>query len=130
MTNEQEYFRVRAYIDEEALRRNIRTVRQKIGPDVLMLGTVKANAYGHGVERVARILEAEGADYLSTAIIEEAVDLRKMGIRLPILVLGYTDPDQYELALEHRIHLTILVSSKRRSFRKKPPQAEKPDWFI
>ncbi len=119
MTNEQEYFRVRAYIDEEALRRNIRTVRQKIGPDVLMLGTVKANAYGHGVERVARILEAEGADYLSTAIIEEAVDLRKMGIRLPILVLGYTDPDQYELALEHRIHLTIFSEQQAQILSKK-----------
>ena len=108
MTNEQEYFRVRAYIDEEALRRNIRTVRQKIGPKVLMLGTVKANAYGHGAERVARILQEEGADYLSTAIIEEAVQLRKAGIELPILVLGYTDPSQYELALEHGIHLTIF----------------------
>ena len=84
MTNEQEYFRVRAYIDEEALRRNIRTVRQKIGPKVLMLGTVKANAYGHGAERVARILQEEGADYLSTAIIEEAVQLRKSPLVLSL----------------------------------------------
>lgn len=108
MAKEKEYFRVRAYIDEEALRRNIRTVRQKIGPDVLMLGTVKANAYGHGAERVARILQEEGADYLSTAILEEAVSLREAGAELPILVLGYTDPSQYDLALEHRIHLTIF----------------------
>jgi len=108
MIENQEYFRVRAYINEEALRHNIRVVRQKIGPDVLLLGTVKANGYGHGALTVARILEEEGADYLSTAIIEEAVILRRAGIKLPILVLGYTDPSQYGLALEYQIHLTIF----------------------
>ncbi len=108
MIENQEYFRVRAYINEEALRHNIQVARQKIGPDVLLLGTVKANGYGHGALTVARILEEEGADYLSTAIIEEAVILRRAGIKLPILVLGYTDPSQYGLALEHQIHLTIF----------------------
>ena len=107
MLNNQEYFRVRAYIDENALRHNIREVRRKIGPDVLMLGTVKANAYGHGALQTARILLEEGADYLSTAIIEEAADLRKAGIMAPILVLGYTDPSQYEIALQQGIHVTI-----------------------
>lgn len=103
------YFRVRAYIDESALRHNIRTVRDKIGNDVWMLGTVKADAYGHGAPYVASILEEEGAEYLSTAIMEEAVALRQCGVRLPILVLGYTDPDQYDLALEHQIHVTIFT---------------------
>ena len=70
MTKEKEYFRVRAYIDEEALRHNIRTVRQKIGPDVLLLGTVKANAYGHGAVQVARAALAEGAHACAVAIPE------------------------------------------------------------
>ena len=112
---EAKYFRVRAYIDEEALRHNIRTVRQKIGPDVLMLGTVKADGYGHGAEYVAKILEEEGADYISTAIIEEAVALRKMGVRLPILVLGYTDPSQYDLAIEYGIHVTIFTQEQAKA---------------
>ena len=108
MLEEQEYFRVRAYINEDALRHNIREVRRKIGPDVLMLGTVKADAYGHGALETARILLEEGADYLSTAIIEEAVALRSAGIQAPILVLGYTDPSQYDLALQQGIHVTIF----------------------
>ncbi len=112
MIANQEYFRVRAYIDEDALRHNIRMARQKIGPNVLLLGTVKANGYGHGALTVAKILEEEGADYLSTAIIEEAVALRQAGIDLPILVLGYTDPSQYALALKHQIHLTIFSESQ------------------
>ncbi len=118
MIENQEYFRVRAYIDEDALRHNIRVARQKIGPDVLLLGTVKANAYGHGALRTAQILMEEGADYLSTAIIDEAVALRKAGVQLPILVLGYTDPSQYEMALEHQIHLTIFSESQAKALSK------------
>ncbi len=118
MIANQEYFRVRAYIDEEALRHNIRTARQKIGADVLLLGTVKANGYGHGALTVAKILAEEGADYLSTAIIEEAVALRKAGIQLPILVLGYTDPSQYAQALRHQIHLTIFSESQAQALSK------------
>ncbi len=118
MIENQEYFRVRAYIDEDALRHNIRVARQKIGPDVLLLGTVKANAYGHGALRTAQILTEEGADYLSTAIIDEAVALRKAGVQLPILVLGYTDPSQYEMALENQIHLTIFSESQARALSK------------
>ena len=119
MIDQQEYFRVRAYIDEEALRHNIRVARQKIGPEVLLLGTVKANGYGHGALRTAQILQEEGADYISTAIIEEAVRLRQAGITLPILVLGYTDPSQYELALQNRIHLTIFSEAQAQSLSEK-----------
>ena len=110
-----EYFRVRAYIDEKALRHNIRIVREKIGPQVLLAGVVKADAYGHGVQYVAPILEQEGADYFAVATIEEAVELRELGITHPILILGYTDPAQYTEALEHQIHITIYEEWQART---------------
>ncbi len=125
MLDDQEYFRVRAYIDEDALRHNIREVRRKIGPDVMLLGTVKANGYGHGALQTARILLEEGADYLSTAIIEEAVELRNAGIQAPILVLGYTDPSQYELALQQGIHVTIFSEEQAQILSKKAAAGEK-----
>ena len=125
MLDDQENFRVRAYIDEDALRHNIREVRRKIGPDVMLLGTVKANGYGHGALQTARILLEEGADYLSTAIIEEAVELRNAGIRAPILVLGYTDPSQYELALQQGIHVTIFSEEQAQILSKKAAAGEK-----
>lgn len=109
---EDEYFRVRAYIKEEALRHNIRVARDKIGPEVLLAGVVKADAYGHGAKEVARILEEEGADYLAVAIIEEGIKLRRQGIRLPILVLGYTDPSEYPAAIENQIHVTIYTKEQ------------------
>lgn len=101
------YFRVRAYIDEKALRHNIKVVKEKIGPQVLMAGVVKADAYGHGICNIAPILEEEGVNYFAVATLEEALELRELGTKLPVLILGYTDPDQYSAALQNQIHITI-----------------------
>jgi alanine racemase len=57
-----------------------------IAPSIIAV--VKANAYGHGARRVAAALETAGAKMLAVADIEEGVDLRKAGIRAPILVFG------------------------------------------
>jgi alanine racemase len=57
-----------------------------IAPSIIAV--VKANAYGHGARRVAAALEAAGARMLAVADIEEGVDLRKAGIKVPILVFG------------------------------------------
>lgn len=57
-----------------------------IAPSIIAV--VKANAYGHGARRVAAALEMAGANMLAVADIEEGVDLRKAGIRVPILVFG------------------------------------------
>ncbi len=53
-----------------------------------IIAVVKANAYGHGARRVAATLEAAGANMLAVADIEEGVDLRKAGIKAPILIFG------------------------------------------
>src|SRR5688572_29704332 len=53
-----------------------------------VVGVVKANAYGHGAERVALALEQAGATMLACADIEEAIVLRRAGVTLPILVFG------------------------------------------
>jgi alanine racemase len=68
---------------------------------------VKANAYGHGAAAVARRLEELGADYLLVACLSEALELREAGITAPILILGYTDPADTLLLLEHGITQTV-----------------------
>ena len=78
------------------LEHNYRDLRA-CAPDSRFLGTVKANAYGHGAVPVARRLVELGTDYLAVACLEEAAELRKAGIAAPILILGYTPP---ELAAE------------------------------
>lgn len=78
------------------LEHNYRDLRA-CAPDSKFLGTVKANAYGHGAVPVARRLAELGADYLAVACLDEAAQLRRAGIAAPILILGYTSP---ELAAE------------------------------
>lgn len=75
-----------------AIEHNYRAMREKLASGNWYMGIVKANAYGHGAVRVSRLLEDVGCDYLAVACLDEALELRKAGIKLPILILGYTPP--------------------------------------
>jgi alanine racemase len=77
-----------AEIDLDALASNFHRVRERVGPGVKVMAVVKANAYGHGAVRCAQRLAAEGADWFAVALPEEAVELRRAGVRQPILSLG------------------------------------------
>ncbi len=78
-----------AEINLDAIEHNFKIVREHT--DSLIMCVVKANAYGHGVEHVAKALDACGADYFAVADVYEAVELRLCGIDKPCLVLGYSD---------------------------------------
>ncbi|RCX20471.1 alanine racemase [Fontibacillus phaseoli] len=102
------YRPTRAIIDLDALHSNYAELRQGLPADMKLLACVKANAYGHGAVTVAKELERYGADYLSVAFLDEALELRHAGIKLPILVLGYTPPHGVRTAWEHDITLNVF----------------------
>ena len=77
-------FGARARIRLGAIRENLQTIRGRV-PGASILAVVKANAYGHGIQAVARSLDAE---CLAVARLAEARDLRNAGIRTPVMVLG------------------------------------------
>lgn len=68
---------------------------------------IKANAYGHGAAPLAALYEKLGADYLAVATAEEALALRRAGIRAPILILGYVPPEFAPRASAERLTLTV-----------------------
>ncbi len=76
----------RAYIDLEAIAENVRQLRRWTGPGCALLAVVKSFAYGSDAVRVSELLQDLGADYLVVAYADEAVLLRRRGIRMPILV--------------------------------------------
>lgn len=76
----------RAYIDLGAIAENVRQLRRWIGPGCALLPVVKSFAYGSDAVRVSELLQDLGADYLVVAYADEAVLLRRRGIRMPILV--------------------------------------------
>jgi alanine racemase len=75
-------------VDLGALEFNYRQIKKRIPEDVKLLAVVKADAYGHGAIPVSLRLEKLGVEYLGVAIPEEGVELRRGGVKTPILVLG------------------------------------------
>lgn len=102
------YRPTQAVIDLDALYSNYTELRRNLPAGMKFMGCVKANAYGHGAVMIARELERYGADYLSVAFLDEALLLRRSGITLPILVLGYTPPHGVRTAWEHDITLNVF----------------------
>jgi alanine racemase len=95
-----------ATIHPEALRHNLARMRQA-APDARVWAVVKANAYGHGIERVFDALR--GADGFALLDLQEAERIRALGWRGPILLLeGVFEPRDLELCsrlgLWHAVH--------------------------
>jgi len=80
-----------AEISLSAIEHNCRAIRSAVGSESTFLGVVKADGYGHGAVAVAAALRRAGAGYLAVACPSEALELRKSGESLPILILGAAD---------------------------------------
>jgi alanine racemase len=80
--------RTYARIDRRILQENYQTIQRAVGPDVVVLAVVKADAYGHGAVEVARALSQAGASRFAVAYLGEGVSLREAGIVGDIVVLG------------------------------------------
>ncbi len=97
-----------ADISMDNLSHNYHLLRSRIPSDCRFLGVVKADAYGHGAVPVSRQLVDLGADYLAVSNMEEAVQLRRSYIRLPILILGYTPAfyaeDMVDMGIRQEVH--------------------------
>jgi alanine racemase len=97
----------RVEISRPALVHNIREFRRRIGPRKKFLAVVKANAYGHGLLEVARLAVGEGVDWFGVNSVDEGVGLRRAGIGIPVLVLGYTPLGALEEAVDADLRLTV-----------------------
>ena len=98
-----------ATIDLRALKKNLAQVSAHC-PESQIVPVIKANAYGHGVEKVALALNAMHRKFaaLAVASMEEAIQLRTLGISTPILLLsGFRDKVEMDLCLNHKIEPVI-----------------------
>ena len=97
-------------VDLAALEHNLARIRERLaGSGARVMAVVKADAYGHGAVGVSRALEAAGVDWLGVALLEEGAEIRRAGVRTPILVLGTARPAK--IALYARYGLTPTISS-------------------
>ena len=112
MTEYEKNFTPRTYaiIHERALCENF-ALLQKQAEGARVCCVVKADAYGHGTERVVRALRRAGADYFAVSCVEEAAAVRAAldGAReIPILILGYTRPCHIPYLVRENITQALL----------------------
>lgn len=94
-----------ALIDCEAARHNLQRIRA-MAPESKIMAVVKANAYGHGIERMAPCLSE--ADAFAVASVDEALALRHLGVTHPIVLLeGIFCPSELPDVVEHRLELVV-----------------------
>ena len=99
-----------AEVSLTALRRNLDAIRDYVNPASekrqtprMVLSIVKGNGYGHGGPEVAKALEKFGADWFGVASAGEGMELRKAGVRKPILVLGGFWPGEEKNLIHHNL---------------------------
>lgn len=90
------------------LRDNVKAIREYIGPYTKFLAVVKADAYGHGIKEIASSL-SDIVDSFGVANVDEAIELRDIGISKPILILGDVFP--YSTKEIIQFNITPSVSS-------------------
>ena len=95
-------------IDLNRLEHNFNSVRNKLPSNVKVLGVIKANAYGHGAVEIGRFLDGK-CDFFGVACIEEAIELKRSGIKTPILILGRVFPFDIEAAVKYDIRIPIFL---------------------
>ena len=94
-------------IDLDAIAHNTRVLKQMAGPAKLM-AVVKANAYNHGVEKVAPVIAAHGADAFGVATLAEAMQLRDIGISQEVLCWIWTPEQDFRAAIDRNIDLAVI----------------------
>jgi alanine racemase len=96
-------------VSRGALEHNLTLFRRLLNPGTAILAVVKANAYGHGLEQVAPLCVSAGVEMLGVHTANEVAALRRIGIDLPIMVMGYLAPRQVAEVVDPGVH--VLVSS-------------------
>lgn len=97
-----------AEIDLGAIESNYRAIKALLKPKTKVCCVVKADAYGHGAEMLAKVYESLGADWFAVSNLEEALQLRRAGAEKPILILGYTPPCCAGLLAENNVAQAVV----------------------
>ena len=100
-------FRPEAIISKKNLLHNINYIKKHLGDNVNIMPVVKANAYGHGVAEICKILSDNGVKGFCVALLSEVVDIRKNNIDSQILHLGSIEHKFDSILLDKNLILTI-----------------------
>ena len=101
-------YQIRAEVHLDAIAHNVAGLRKITNPAAKVMAVVKADAYGHGAEKVAETALKNGAELLGVARIDEAIALRQAGFTVPIQIFGYTAPTLAEKLIQYNLVQTVF----------------------
>lgn len=96
-----------AEINLDNLAHNIREVRRLAEKQSQVMAVIKADGYGHGAAKIAQTLLDNGADCFAVAVLDEAIELRNAGFRVPIFILGYTQPERAAEVVKYDLEQSV-----------------------
>ena len=106
---EQYLKRTWAEVSLDAINHNYQVIREAVKPGTRICCVVKADCYGHGAERLSQEYASLGADWFAVSNLEEALQIRKAGVKeQPILILGYTPANSAKLLAENNVATAVL----------------------
>jgi len=97
-----------AEVSLDNIAHNVREIRRITEKKTEIMGVVKADAYGHGVMETVKTLLDNGVTRLAVSMLDEAIQLRKNGITVPILILSYTDPARADEIVQYDVTQTVF----------------------
>ena len=97
-----------AEISLNAIEHNYNEIRNKVADDTKVCCVIKADGYGHGAVELSQIYEKLGADFFAVSNIDEGIEIRKSGSKLPIVILGYTPVSEAENLAEYDISQAVF----------------------
>lgn len=97
-----------AEINLQQLKENLEICKNLLNQSMTIMAVVKADAYGHGDSVVGKFLSDNGVDYFAVSNIDEAIHIRRAGVKGKILILGYTPLDRLEELVVNQITQTLI----------------------
>ncbi len=104
-----------AEINLDHLKHNLLEVRRIIKKNTMICAVIKADAYGHGAKEIVNTLIDNGADRFAVATLSEGIQLRRSGLKLPIMIFGYTPVEYWEKVLQYNLIQTIYTLEQARA---------------
>lgn len=116
----KQYSRLRAVIDLDAIEYNMDNMHANLREGTKMIAVLKTDGYGHGAGPIAKMMEEK--EYVwgyAVALLEEAILLRRTGVKKPILCLGCVFPEQFEEAMNEGVRMNVYTYEMAKSISDK-----------
>ncbi len=108
-----------AEISLNAIEHNYNVIRNKVADDTKVCCVIKADGYGHGAVELSQIYEKLGADFFAVSNIDEGIEIRKGGSKLPIVILGYTPVSEAKNLANYDISQAVFSLEYAKELSKK-----------